>query len=62
MLPGLYVVRRTRSHRSRYLIVESRRFDLVEGAAHPLLSVDSWRDFVASEHPKDDVFVIEVKS
>lgn len=53
MTPGFYVARiPTRGNGAR-LTIESIRFISQEDA-------DRWRDFIADQHPKDDVFVIQV--
>lgn len=49
MNPGLYVVRRTR----HALVLESRQLD-------PSIA-ETWGEFIKDEHPKDRVFLIEVK-
>jgi hypothetical protein len=61
--PGLYVVRLPHGAKSKKLIVESVCFRKKPGLPDDTaeLMAEGWRDFVQSEHPKDDVFVIEKK-
>ena len=72
MEPGFYVVRMPKNGAGSRLIVESRPFRIIPdeewadlGGAPPNArqyarsNAERWRDFVQSEHPKDDVFVIE---
>lgn len=67
MHEGLYVARRAGKRRSnKFVMIESRLFQ-----ARSESDDDQWRmrrdathwaEFIQKEHPKDDVFVIEVKS
>jgi len=43
------------------LIVESRPFRIMPGIDREwtLAQAESWRDYIQTEHPLDDVFVIE---
>lgn len=67
MTPGFYVVRMPKNGRGSRLIVESRPFRIPANWNNPVetardfarRSADNWRDFIQSQHPKDDVFVIE---
>ena len=63
-MPGFYVVRMPHRGMGTRLMIESRCFptekispdiprDWIKRQA------DNWCDFVKSQHPKDDVFVIE---
>lgn len=52
MKPAFYVARQTRSGSNR-LMIESVPFKDKTAA-------EDWRGFIQSEHPKDDVVVIEV--
>lgn len=49
---GFYVVRMPKNGTGSRLIVESVPFKDKQGA-------ENWRDFIQSQHPKDNVFVIE---
>lgn len=64
MLPGLYVVRVPHNGSGSRLIVESRPFQKKEGFSDDWVrnQADNWRDFIQSEHPRDEVFVIERKA
>jgi hypothetical protein len=62
MEPGFYVVRSSHRGIGNRLIIESCRF-----GPHPSvdlewvkLQANNWRDFIQSQHPKDDVVLIEV--
>ena len=69
MHPGFYVVRMPERGMGQRLIVESRPFpkEAPEGSPPGLFTdptwfrrqAESWCDFIQSQHPKDDVFVIE---
>lgn len=73
MEPGFYVVRMPKNGAGSRLIVESRPFRIIPddewkealGSDRPSArsyarsNAERWREFVQSEHPKDDVFVIE---
>lgn len=64
MHPGFYVVRMPANGVGSRLIVESRPFSKVdwveaESPGYARRQAESWCDFVQSQHPKDDVFVIE---
>lgn len=66
MAPGYYVVRMPHRGMGSRLSVESVCFRIrpeieAESPGWCLRQADSWRDFVQSQHPKDDVFVIEKK-
>lgn len=56
MTPGFYVVRRPtrRMTKRTSLIVESRPFTIDSDAAN-------WCDWIKGQHPKDEVFVIQVR-
>ena len=51
MNPGLYIIRRKLG--GKFLILQSRPLD-------PSIA-DSWGEFIKDSHPKDRVFLIEVK-
>lgn len=57
MEPGLYVVRRRNANATKRtnLIVESVCFT----GERAQVDAGNWRDFIADEHPNDDVFIIE---
>lgn len=67
MEPGFYVVRMAARGAGSRLIVESICFKVVPafdaGEETPRewarRHADNWRDFIAGQHPNDDVFVIE---
>lgn len=66
MHKGFYVVRMPFNGAGSRLIVESKCFQKADAINKPdiddewiRLQVDNWCDFVQSQHPKDDVFVIE---
>jgi hypothetical protein len=62
MIPGFYVMRR--AHLGKRLMLESRCFKPMPEKNISLEwtkdQAESWADYVRSEHPKDDVFVMEV--
>lgn len=70
MEPGFYVVRLPHRGIGSRLVIESRPFRIVEsGDVSPEYAreyaqrqADIWREVVQSEHPKDEVFVIERKA
>jgi len=61
MEPGLYVVRMPARGMGSRLIVESRPFRFLPDIdkAWTLTQAENWRDFIQSQHPQDDVFVVE---
>lgn len=64
MQAGFYVVRMPARGMGSRLVVESRCFQInpeieKEAPGWCRQRADDWCDFVQSEHPKDDVFVIE---
>jgi len=61
MEPGFYVVRMPSKGTGSRLIVESRPFRIMPGIDREwtLAQAESWRDYIQTEHPLDDVFVIE---
>ncbi|UTC29017.1 hypothetical protein MARCHEWKA_05050 [Brevundimonas phage vB_BpoS-Marchewka] len=66
MAPGFYVVRMPKNGAGSRLIVESRPFQKIawietQEPGWARRQAELWCDFVQSQHPKDDVFVIERK-
>ena len=61
MEPGFYVVRMPARASGSRLMVESRPFRVIGGVSKEWArqQADNWANFVQSENPKDDVFVIE---
>lgn len=61
MPPGLYVVRMPDRGMGQRLIIESICFQFKEGFDPDWVrqQADNWCDYIQSQHPKDDVFVIE---
>ena len=62
--PGVYVARIPRRSVTNKMIIESICFSLPENRPDITrdwvrLQAESWCDFVKSQHPKDDVFLIE---
>lgn len=71
MEPGFYVVRLPHRGMGSRLVIESRPFRIVEGMAditpeyareYAERQADLFREVVQTEHPKDEVFVIERKA
>lgn len=61
MQPGLYVARTPRRSRSNRVMIESIAFQRQPGdPGEALRDVTNWCEFIQSQHPKDEVFVIEV--
>lgn len=73
MEPGFYVVRMTARGIGSRLIIESRPFRIISDEEWNRISpghtttareyardnAEGWCEFIQSQHPKDDVFVIE---
>ena len=67
MHEGLYVARRAGKRRSnKFIMIESRLFQARSESENDQWRMrrdaTSWAEFVQTEHPSDEVFVIEVKS
>lgn len=69
MKPGLYVARQSHRSRTNRIQIESICFDFDKvGGPNSRLTEEwvrhqaqSWCGWIKSQHPKDDVFVIEIK-
>ena len=74
MEPGFYVVRRPSRGNGTRLHIESRPFHILSDEEWALAVGDNrthsarryaykndeqWRDYIKSQHPKDEVFIIE---
>ena len=59
MKPGFYVVRRPARGSGSKLTIESICFDPTRDREFAERGAHNWCGFVQSQHPKDEVFVIE---
>lgn len=59
MKPGLYVARVPARSRSNRVIIESVCFQEDPNGEHDRAAA-RWQSFIQSEHPKDQVFIMEV--
>jgi len=59
MKPGFYVVRIPRRGSGGKLTIESICFSTERDREFAKRGAHNWCDFVQSQHPKDEVFVIE---